>query len=43
LLFILFSVKGFSQTGKIEGKITDSKSGQPLNGVSVSINGNKMA
>ncbi len=40
LLFTLLSIKGFSQTGKVEGKITDSKSGQPLSGVSVSIPGN---
>jgi outer membrane receptor protein involved in Fe transport len=37
LLFTLFAIKGFSQTGKVEGKITDSKTGQPLSGVSVSI------
>jgi outer membrane receptor protein involved in Fe transport len=36
LLIILFSLNGFSQSGKIEGKITDSKTGQPLSGVSVS-------
>jgi len=40
LLFTLLSIKGFSQTGKVEGKITDSKSGLPLSGVSVSIPGN---
>ena len=41
LLFItLFFINGFSQTGKIEGKITDSKTSQPLSGVSVSISGN---
>ena len=37
LLFTVFTVTGFSQTAKIEGKITDSKTGQPLAGVSVSI------
>jgi outer membrane receptor protein involved in Fe transport len=40
ILITLFSINGFSQTGKIEGKITDSKTSQPLSGVSVSISGN---
>ena len=39
LLFTVFTIAGFSQTAKIEGKITDSKTGQPLTGVSVSIAG----
>ncbi len=37
---LLFFINGFSQPGKIEGKITDSKTSQPLSGVSVSISGN---
>ena len=40
LLFTFISLKGFSQDGKIDGKITDSKTGQPLSGVSVSVTGN---
>ncbi|MFN0082105.1 MAG: outer membrane beta-barrel protein [Ferruginibacter sp.] len=38
LLFIIslgFSVISFAQKGKIEGKVTDAKTGQPLTGVSV--------
>ncbi|MEJ7587588.1 MAG: carboxypeptidase-like regulatory domain-containing protein [Ferruginibacter sp.] len=36
LLIILFSTLGsFAQKGKIEGKVTDAKTGQPLAGVSV--------
>lgn len=40
LLFTLISFEGFSQDGKVDGKITDSKTGQPLSGVSVSVTGN---
>ncbi len=39
-LFTLISFEGFSQHGKIDGKITDSKTGQPLSGVSVLVIGN---
>ena len=38
LLFIFslgFSIISFAQKGKIEGKVTDAKTGQPLTGVSV--------
>ncbi len=39
--FLIFITSGavFSQTGKVEGKVTDSKSGNPLSGVSVLIDG----
>ena len=37
LLFAMVTISGFSQTAKIEGKITDVKTGQPLTGVSISI------
>ena len=40
LFFILSSLNAFTQTGKIEGKITDSKTGKPLTGVSITISGN---
>ena len=40
LLFIFLSLRGYSQTGKVEGKITDSKSGSPLSGISVALAGN---
>ncbi|MEO5888758.1 MAG: outer membrane beta-barrel protein [Ferruginibacter sp.] len=33
--FITLSLASFAQKGKIEGKVTDSKTGQPLTGVSV--------
>src|SRR5665647_633444 len=41
-LFIitLFSINSFAQSGKVEGKITDFKTGQLLSGISVSIVGN---
>jgi outer membrane receptor protein involved in Fe transport len=39
LLFILFSVKGFSQTGKVEGRVTDALTGQPLSGASITVAG----
>ena len=43
LLAVLFtlSLNSFSQKGKIEGKVTDSKSGFPLSGVTVFINAEK--
>lgn len=37
LFIIIFSLNASSQTGKVEGKITDSKTNQPLSGVSVSV------
>src|SRR6476660_6314297 len=40
LFFMLSSLSAFTQTGKIEGKITDSKTGKPLTGVSITMNGN---
>ncbi len=39
LLFILISTCTFCQSGKVEGKVTDAKTGSPLPGVSVLING----
>ncbi len=33
--FILLSLTGFAQKTKVEGKVTDAKTGQPLTGVSV--------
>ena len=41
LLMLLFSLTTFAQKGKIEGKVTDSKTGNKLSGVSISINGEK--
>ncbi|HEV8080239.1 MAG TPA: carboxypeptidase-like regulatory domain-containing protein, partial [Chitinophagaceae bacterium] len=38
--FLLFS-ESFSQTGKIEGKVTDSKTGTALSGVSVTATGSE--
>ncbi len=40
-LFITLSYSSFAQKGKIEGKITDTKSGINLSGVSVSVDGEK--
>jgi outer membrane receptor protein involved in Fe transport len=39
--FITFSLGLFAQKGKIEGKVTDSKSGNAVTGVSVAVNGGK--
>jgi len=39
--FLSLSISSFGQKGKIEGKITDSKTGQPIAGVSVLLNGSK--
>ena len=36
----IISFTAFSQTGKVEGKITDSKTGKALTGVSVTVSGN---
>lgn len=42
IALFIFSATAFAQRGKIEGKITDAKTGQPLTGVSVLIkNSNK--
>ncbi len=41
LAFIIISGAAFSQSGKVEGKVTDSKSGNPLTGVSVLVDGSK--
>ncbi|HEY9343539.1 MAG TPA: TonB-dependent receptor [Hanamia sp.] len=39
-ILILFGLNGFSQTGKVEGKVTDSKTSQPLSGASITLDGN---
>lgn len=39
LIFIGIQTIAFSQSGKVEGKVTDSKTGTPLSGVSVLLNG----
>jgi hypothetical protein len=36
----IISFSAYSQTGKVEGKITDSKTGKPLTGASVTVSGN---
>ena len=41
LVFFALSINIFAQTGKVEGKVTDSKNGVPLSGVSISIGGDK--
>ncbi len=41
LTLISLSFTALGQKGKIEGKITDSKTGQPIAGVSVLLNGSK--
>ena len=41
LFTLIYSATVFSQPGKIEGKITDSKTNQPLSGASVSVNGDE--
>ncbi|HEV8083252.1 MAG TPA: TonB-dependent receptor [Chitinophagaceae bacterium] len=40
LFFTAISLSTYSQTGKVEGKITDSKTGKTLSGVSVTVVGN---
>lgn len=35
IIFLLFSITSIAQKGKIEGKITDAKTGYPVSGVSV--------
>lgn len=37
-LFTFFFLSSFSQSGKIEGKVTDSKTGNPISNVSVTAN-----
>lgn len=37
IVLLVVSLSGFSQTATIEGKVTDSKTGQPLTGVTVSL------
>ena len=39
LTFLSISIYSFAQSGKIEGKVTDAKSGLPLTGVSIIIKG----
>ncbi|MEO6453101.1 MAG: carboxypeptidase-like regulatory domain-containing protein, partial [Ginsengibacter sp.] len=39
LVFLSISGAGFGQSGKVEGKVTDSKTGGPLAGVSVLLDG----
>ncbi len=41
ITFFTFSISISAQNGKVEGKVTDSKSGAPLSGVSVLIDGDK--
>ena len=40
IVMFTFSFQSFSQKGKIEGKVTDAKSGLPLSGVSVIVKSN---
>lgn len=39
---ILSSLSSIAQKGKIEGKVTDAKSGTTITGVNISVNGNKV-
>ncbi len=39
VIFISLSLNSFSQKAKIEGKVTDSKSGSKLSGVTISVDG----
>jgi outer membrane receptor protein involved in Fe transport len=41
ILFIIGSLNAFSQKGKIEGKVTDAKTGSNLSGVSIALDGAK--
>ncbi len=41
ITFIILSFTAVAQKGKIEGKITDAKTGQAIAGVTVMINGSK--
>jgi len=38
-LFTALSINLFAQKGKIEGKVTDAKSGLSLSGVTISVDG----
>ncbi len=38
---ILLTLTSFAQKGKIEGKVTDSKTGSKLSGISISVDGDK--
>ena len=40
-LFLFFSLSAVAQKGKIEGKVTDSKNGSQLSGVSISVDSDK--
>ena len=42
MLLLVLSIATFAQKGKIEGKVTDSKTGAKLSGVSISIDGQKV-
>ena len=35
IVFLLIAITSFAQKGKIEGKVTDSKTGNPISGISV--------
>lgn len=41
ITFLVLSGNAIAQTGRLEGKVTDEKTGKPLTGVSVSVTGNK--
>ncbi len=41
LAFLSFTIDGFSQTGQIEGKLTDAGSGLKISAVSVEVDGTK--
>jgi TonB-dependent receptor len=41
ILLVLSTLISFAQKGKIEGKVTDSKTGSKLSGVSISVDGDK--
>ncbi len=43
VLLILLTLTSFAQKGKIEGKVTDSKTGSKLSGVYISVDGAKSA
>ncbi|MEO6232635.1 MAG: TonB-dependent receptor [Ferruginibacter sp.] len=40
-LFFTISIAAFSQTGKVEGKVTNGNTGAVLSGVSIAVNGEK--
>lgn len=41
IVLVAISFNSMAQKGKVEGKVTDSKSGNKISGVSISINGDK--